>query len=104
MDSTYCPPDNIQGLCEWEVQYNGVEEGEEDAGLLAYPNPSAGELNFQGALSPLQLSIYNAMGQEVWKGKVNPGEPVHPSLSQGTYYLRYFYRDQFFSQPWLVMD
>jgi hypothetical protein len=104
MDSTGCVAVSLPGKCEWSHQYTEVSEHGSDEVLLAYPNPSTDELNFRGTKVPFSLQIFNAMGQVVWQGKVNPGEAVNPTLCSGTYYLRYTYQDQVFSQPWMVMD
>jgi hypothetical protein len=71
---------------------SGVTLSAKEPGLRIYPNPAQHSLRveYQGAHLPLELTLYNAMGQEVEQLIMNTAKATWEisSLPAGSYWLR----------------
>lgn len=87
----------------------GLEDLEEILRIEMFPNPTAGQLNFQVASSHFTTiytaTIYNKIGKIVEKGEVIPGKLYSYDasvLSNGVYYLKIETKDKVYSQKFIV--
>jgi hypothetical protein len=87
----------------------GLEDLEEILHIEMFPNPTAGQLNFQVASSHFTTiytaTIYNKIGKIVEKGEVIPGKLYSYDasvLSNGVYYLKIETKDKVYSEKFIV--
>ncbi len=62
-----------------------------DNDLVVYPNPSVNQINVENKsrTATLSLTLYSAVGQRVWSGKVQQRTAIPVSAyARGMYYLK----------------
>lgn len=66
-----------------------LEDNQFNNSVKIYPNPSTEFIEISNLLFEVNYSIYNVLGMEISKGKINSNERINvENLQKGTYFLK----------------